>query len=187
MSDTTTTAVPAASPDLSALIRAVARRERSALEALYHTYRQAIFTVALSVTRDWQEAEDVLQDTLLYVWEHASAYRWDGHPRAWLCTIARHLAIDRLRKNQRTVLLESWDHVADTSPGACARLLEADLALAQAIGQLPPLESQVVMLSAFAGLSHGEIATLLGLPYHKARYRYRRAIAKLRTLLLEPD
>ena len=170
-------------PGLSELLHAVARHDRSALESLYQTCRQGIFAVALSVTRDRQLAEDVLQDTMLYLWAHADAYRRDGHPKAWMLTIARHLAMDLMRKNHRTVLLESWDEV----PGSAGMTLPADmvsdLELSMAISKLAPAEAQVLILFSFAGLSHGETAKLLGIPYYKVRYRYRRAIGKLRVLL----
>lgn len=182
------TATPAAAgTDLSALIRAVARRERGALESLYHACRQGIYAVALGITRDRPLAEDVLQDTMLYLWEHADAYRRDGHPNAWICTIARHLAIDRMRKNGRSVLLESWDQIPDPAAGVAAFEVESDAALGRALGKLPPAEAQVLMLSVFAELSHGEIASLLKLPYHKVRYRYRRAVGKLRILLADEE
>ncbi len=174
-------------PDLSALLHAVARRERTALESLYHACRQGIFAVALAVTRDRQLAEDVLQDTMLYLWEHADAYRRDGHPKAWICTIARHLAMDLMRKNNRSVLLESWDEVPESAGRMLPADTESDLALSLAIGQLPPAEAQVLVLSAFAGLSHGEIAGLMDIPYYKVRYRYRRAIGKLRILLADDE
>jgi RNA polymerase sigma-70 factor (ECF subfamily) len=187
MSDTVVCAGTAATeePDLSVLIHAVARHERTALESLYRTCRQSVYAVALGVTRDRQLAEDVLQDTMLYLWEHADAYRRDGHPKAWICTISRHLAIDRMRKNNRSVLLESWDQIPDASGRRSAPEMEDDMALGQAIGRLPLEEAQVILLSAFGGLSHGEIAELMQLPYHKVRYRYRRAIAKLRALLAD--
>jgi len=187
MSDTVVCAGTTATnePDLSVLIHAVARRDHTALESLYHACRQSVYAVALGVTRDRQLAEDVLQDTMLYIWENADAYRRDGHPKAWICTISRHLAIDRMRKNNRSVLLESWDQIPDESGRRSAPEMEDDLALGQAIGRLPPEEAQVILLSAFGGLSHGEIAELMQLPYHKVRYRYRRAIAKLRSLLAD--
>lgn len=94
----------AAAPDecggrqLDGWLEAMAQGDRSALEALYRQTSPAIYGFALSICRNEQDAEDVLQDTYLQALKGAERYRSQGKPMAWLLTITRNLCLMRLRE-----------------------------------------------------------------------------------------
>jgi RNA polymerase sigma-70 factor (ECF subfamily) len=69
-----------------------------ALEALYRMMRVQVFAVALAVAGDRGTAEDVMQDTFVRVYSAAPGYRPGSRARAWVLTIARHLAVDAVRR-----------------------------------------------------------------------------------------
>src|SRR5215467_5172648 len=75
--------------------------ELRALEALYRRMRVRVFAVALAVAGDRGIAEDVMQDTFVRVYSAAPGYRPGSRARAWVLTIARHLALDAMRRRAR--------------------------------------------------------------------------------------
>lgn len=87
--------------ELEALIGGIAAGSREDLAELYRRTRAAVYGLALSYLKNGAEAEDVAQDTFVKVWAAAPSYRPQGKPMAWLLTIARNLAMGRLRSAAR--------------------------------------------------------------------------------------
>lgn len=87
--------------ELEALIGGIAAGSREDLAELYRRTRAAVYGLALSYLKNGAEAEDVAQDTFVKVWAAAPSYRPQGKPMAWLLTIARNLALGRLRSAAR--------------------------------------------------------------------------------------
>lgn len=96
------------SPDLSGVIKAIADRDHISLEFLYETCRRGIFSLAYSITRDTHLSEDVLQETMLYIWDHASNYKYDRNPKGWVFLIARHISVDLVRKTRGWVSIDEY-------------------------------------------------------------------------------
>ena len=91
-------------------IAGIAEGDREALAGLYRETHTAVYGFALSLCANAQDAEDVLQDTYLQVSRAAAAYQSQGKPMAWMLTIARNLALQRMRERERTVTMtpEDW-------------------------------------------------------------------------------
>lgn len=174
-------------PDLSRLLRAIGKEDAEALEALYHTCRKSVLAMAYAITRDRQHAEDVLQETMLYIWTHADRFRFGCHPKLWIGTITRHLAIDLVRKKHPWVTLEGMEDEIRDGGAHHSETVEDTLTLWDGIRQLEPLEAQVFVCKAMIGLAHAETARLLSLSYRSVHYQYRKAIAKLRIALSDRD
>lgn len=84
--------------EIEVLIARTALRDRSAFSSLYDATSAKLFGICLRVLNDRAEAEDALQDVYLRIWNKADSYAVTGHsPMTWLITVARNLAIDRLR------------------------------------------------------------------------------------------
>ena len=167
--------------DEDELMRQVAGGDMRALEALYHALRVRVFAVALAVTGDRGLAEDVMQDTFVRVYSSALGYRPEGKVRAWVLTIARHLALDAVRRRAR----EPASVLAGQSaaPGGGPDGVRLDLV--NALLELGMTDRQIVVLHDMAGLTHAEIAAELELPPGTVRWRYRVALARLRPLVEE--
>ncbi|MCD8376549.1 MAG: RNA polymerase sigma factor [Oscillospiraceae bacterium] len=180
----------AAAPDecggrqLDGWLEAMAQGDRSALEALYRQTSPAIYGFALSICRNEQDAEDVLQDTYLQALKGAERYRSQGKPMAWLLTITRNLCLMRLRERGKTVSEEEWRTPAAWQE-SCTH--EDRLLLETAMTGLSDQERQVVLLHAVTGLKHREIAALLELPLPTVLSKYSRALKKLRLAMKEDD
>jgi RNA polymerase sigma-70 factor (ECF subfamily) len=199
-------APPAADADL---VAAVAGGSEDALAALYDRHASGIHATALRLTSDRGVAEEVVQEVFLTLWNRAE--RFDpavGSLSAWLGTIARHRAIDRLRAAGRRPQLVALgrsedegsadaaleraaehraggDGPADGDPVAVLDAVEARAAINDAMATMPDPERAVILLAYRDDLSQSEIAGRLGWPLGTVKTRTRRALARLRTALSE--
>ncbi len=174
----------AAAPDaweneyLDHCIAQMAVGDQAALADFYQRTKAAVFGFALSILKNRHDAEDVLQDTYLQVWQAAGSYRSHGKAMAWVLTIARHRAVDHLRTQGRTESLDPEGR-QDQLAWSPAVTEEDRLTLAALLEQLGDQERQIVVLHALSGLKHREIAALLGIPLPTVLSKYSRAIKKL--------
>ena len=176
---------PGADAALEDCTARIAGGDKDALADLYNRTRPAVYGFALSIVKNAHDAEDILHDACLQVWNAAGGYRRQGKPMAWLLTVARNLALMRLRERGKTQELtdEEWSALPARAPDVTT---EDRHVLRAALSVLSEQERQVVMLHAVTGLKHREIAQLLELPLATVLSKYRRALKKL-NLLLEGD
>jgi len=168
--------------ELDRLLSEVAVGDREALAQLYRRTRTAVYGLAISYLKNAHDAQDVTQDTFVRVWDSAHQYRSKGSPMGWLLTIARNLALMKIRQSQRHVELEQeeWDAI----PAGETGLSPEDRQLLQhALAALGDEERKVVLLHAVTGLKHREIASLLEMPLTTVLSKYHRALKKLRVYM----
>lgn len=172
--------------ELEALISDIAAGSREDLAELYRRTRAAVYGLALSYLKNGAEAEDVAQDTFVKVWAAAPSYRPQGKPMAWLLTIARNLALGRLRTAARIQDLSEaqWSAFSIESDSLTA---DDRTVLAAALGRLSDEERHIVVLHAVCGLKHREIAQFLGLALPTVLSKYHRSLKKLKTILEGDD
>lgn len=177
---------PPSDADRAALIHAIARRgDRVAFIALFEFYAPRIKAQAIRFGLNPEAAEDVAQDAMLSVWRRAAQFdATRGSASAWVFTIATNARIDRLRRDKHMTRAQPIDEESPllvTEPaetgGMDARRLD------HIVQALPEEQRQIVHLSFFADLPHGEIARRLGIPLGTVKSRIRLAIAKLRLAL----
>ena len=164
---------------LDECIHAMAAGESSGLETLYREAGPAVFAFALSVLKNRQDAEDVLQDCFVNAYGGAAGYRSHGKPMAWLLTIARNLCMQKLRERKRTsdIPEEDWERYLES----LERVTPEDrIVLAECMRTLTDEERQIVVLHAVGGFKHREIAELIGLSLPTVLSKYSRAVKKLR-------
>ena len=162
----------------------IAAGDRDALTPLYRQTSAAVYGFALSILKNKQDAEDVLQDTYLRIWNAAGSYTPGGKPLAWILTVTRNLALMRIRERSHTVEMAPgvWqDYLAEEAAGS----EEDRLMLASLLETLSDQERQIVMLHAMTGWKHREIAELLHLPLPTVLSKYNRALKKLRNVWKE--
>lgn len=176
--------------DLIALVQRVATGDQSALAALYDTTNRLVYGLVLRVLGDMSSAEEVLLDVYTQVWRQAANYDASrGAPLAWLTTIARSRAIDRLRSGwQDQRRRESLDVLgAAMSDGASPEEMtvasERQRFVRDALNTLSPEQREVIELAYYSGLSHSEIATKLNQPLGTVKTRTRLGMMKLREAL----
>ena len=149
-----------------------------------------MYGLVLRVLSDAGTAEEVLLDVYTQVWRQAAAYSTDrGTPLAWLTTIARSRAIDRLRSGwqdqQRKQPLEAAGDAATgaANPEEMTVASERQRFVRQALNELSPEQREVIELAYYSGLSHSEIALKLNQPLGTVKTRLRLAFDKLRGAL----
>ena len=167
-------------------IERISGGDKDALCTLYEQTKSAVFGFALSIVQNAQDAEDILQDTFISVYTNACNYKMLGKPLGWMLTIARNLALMKLRQRKKAVDIpqDEWSlFIAHAQPISN----EDKLVLEAALKRISPEESQIVMLHAVTGFKHKEIAQVLGLPLSTVLSKYNRALKKLKTALEEGE
>lgn len=144
---------------------------------LYNEYRKDVFSVALAILRDFDMAEDVLQEAFIKLYQHTQKNEVKN-VKAWLITVTRNLAFDVYRKKSRelTGFSENFFEEAHSGTGDPAD----GLVLAKYLELLDGEERQIVVMKDVTGLKHREIAKVLGLPLGTVLWKYRLALKKLR-------
>jgi RNA polymerase sigma-70 factor, ECF subfamily len=175
--------------ELAALIRGVAAQDQSAMAELYDATRRLIYGLVLRIVTDPGAAEEVLLDVYMQAWRQADRYDEErGAPLAWLTTIARSRALDRVRsisqEQRRSEPLEAASqHSVEASAHESAQAGEVQAHVRRALDSLSPDQRSVIELAYYGGLSHSEIALELKQPLGTVKTRTRLGMIKLRETL----
>lgn len=179
--------------DELALIERLVARDQAALGALYDRYASVVYALAFKITGNSGEAEDVVVDSFWQVWQQAGRYdRTRGPVGAWVFTIARSRALDRLRALRRSPLVEPDEQaeaeaarrVAESdSPEQNAWLVEQSSLVRGALAELTPVQREAIELAFYHGLSHAEIAERLNQPLGTIKTRIRLGLMRMRERL----
>jgi RNA polymerase sigma-70 factor (ECF subfamily) len=175
---------------LTALVVRAAQGDQTALATLYDETSALVYGLALRLLRDQSAAEDVTIDVYAQVYRQVSSY--DAHrgtPSAWLLTLTRSRAIDRLRqeapRQAREAPLEPTRRLPSLTTGPEERSATTELRrlVQRVLALLPPEQRQVIELAYYAGLSHSAIAATLGHPLGTVKTRIRTGMMLLREAL----
>jgi len=189
---------PDVASDLADLVARVALGNRAAFQALYQRTCSQLFGAVVRIQPDRAQAEDVLQEIYVNVWRAAASFDpTRAQPMAWLVSIARHAAIDSLRRAQARVQAaapaagpdgdeeDPVERVASDTPGPLDLLQQAADAreLTRCVDHLSSQQQQCVALAFYQGLSHGEISQHLAQPIGTVKSWLRRALLTLKDCL----
>jgi RNA polymerase sigma-70 factor (ECF subfamily) len=173
------------------LLRRLKSHDEQALGELYELYAPWVFGLALRILQDDGEAEEVLSDVFVQVWDHIDQHDARRGPLApWVLSITRNRALDALRRRRRWWRkAERWERARTAEAGnelAAPDPAEAAIPgwpvhqeVHQALASLPEEQRRVVLLAYFEGLTHSEIARRTGQPLGTVKTRLRIAQAKL--------
>jgi RNA polymerase sigma-70 factor, ECF subfamily len=171
------------------LIRGVAEGDNQALASLYDATSRTVYGLLLRILSDPSAAEEVLLDVYAQVWRQAGSYSAErGKPLAWLTTIARSRAIDRLRRGrQEQMLTAPLEEATRAASGDSAEETvwagEVRAVVRAALDALVPEQREVIELAYYGGMSHSEIAAARGLPLGTVKTRTRLGMIRLREIL----
>ena len=178
---------PAPSP-VEAAMAGVRAGDPSALKALYDLTSARLHAVCLRLLRDRTEAEEALQDVYLAVWRTAARFDPErGEVLAWLATIARNRAIDRLRGRLRRPqeAIDRAMHVPDPAPDAHAHLVADEEArrLHACLEGLDLRTSTAIRTAFLEGATYEALARQAGVPLGTMKSCIRRGLISLRAAL----
>jgi RNA polymerase sigma-70 factor, ECF subfamily len=167
-----------------ALVKAIGSGDQSAMAALYDRYSSIVYSVALRVLQDTGAAEDVLQDIFMQLWRNPGAFDANrGNMAAWLAVIARHRAIDTLRRRRPENSLEDVVVVVESDLASDTDRARAMEKVRGAIQVMSPPQRSALEMAYFEGLTHVEIAEKTGEPLGTIKTRIRAGLLSLRKVL----
>jgi len=165
----------------AAVLSAIRSGDANAIAALYDRYSAVVYAVALRVLGDTGAAEDVLQEVFMQLWRNPGLFDSSrGSLGPWLSVIARHRAIDGLRKRRpetdiaEVVVSVEPDMVGDAER---ARAMEK---VRGTLGSMPSAQRKALEMAYFEGLSHSEISAKTGEPLGTIKTRIRAGLLALR-------
>jgi RNA polymerase sigma-70 factor (ECF subfamily) len=172
---------------LNALIGRIAQGDQAALGTLYDRTSATVYGLAVKILRNESAAEEVTIEVYMQVFRQAWTYKAErGSPLAWLVTLTRSRAIDRLRSERRRRLREDPIETIEAMPATSIDPVDSVLAdesqraVRLAVGALSPEQRRVIELAYYTGMSHREIAEALGQPLGTVKTRIRTAMLALR-------
>lgn len=182
-------------PQLATLLREIQSGEQTALGRFYDLTVARVYAMALRVTANPADAEEVTCDVYLQVWRQAK--RFDprrGNASQWIMVIARSRALDRYRERRARERALHLQAVSDPYSNESVPIAEQLLQQFQLgsivhseLAKLSPIQQRCIGLAFFRGLSHQEIALQTQLPLGTVKSHIARALSALRKALAEPD
>ena len=167
------------------LCRRCQRGDIHALEELYKRHKDKVYALALRLTNNVQDAEDIVQDVFVQVYRKIGGFREDAAFTSWLYRISTNISLSALRRKKRLASKPAAEEVlrANLNPGAQRSKLLRPF-LEQAIASLPPKSRMVFILHDVQGFQHNEIAQMLTCSEGTSKSQLHKARAQLRKRLL---
>ena len=174
------------------LVKKAQADDERAFGELIGRYESKVYSLALKMLRNPEDAEDVLQDTFLRAYRGIKSFQGNSTFSTWIYRITANSALMRLRKKQLPMVSiddaderEAPINIADWAPSPVEQLLsqETQVAMNEAIDALPPEFRQVFVLRDIDELSNAEVADILDLSVAAVKSRLHRARLKVRNRL----
>lgn len=159
------------------LVRTVAGGDLHAFERLYQLYEKRVFHYVCTLVRDRGLAEEVVSDVMVAVWKGAGTFAQNSRVSTWILAIARHKALDAVRRtsrhDQRAVDLEEAPELPSEAEGPLEHLQREQAAqgMNRALNRLTTDHREVLRLAFYEELPYEEIAILLGIPENTVKTR----------------
>jgi len=177
------------------LMKRIKARDEEALAELYDLYNRLLYGMIISIVKKREEAEDVLQEVFIKIWESASTFDEErGNVYSWLVTLARNKAIDRIRsKDYKTQKKASQDVDAPEfflkgdkfDPLETTIFSDRTELVKRALDKIPESQSEVLKIAYYRGLTQREISEQLEIPLGTVKTRMRQGMIKLKDILGE--
>ena len=149
---------------------AIATGDDNAFTKLYYASYKQLYDFLLSLTKNKEDAEDLLQDTYIKIRNGSQLYKKQGTPMTWMCAIAKNQYLDFVRKYGKNRSVDFGE-------------VENKMLLETAFGILGEEEITIVVLHMINGLKHREIAELTGLTLSTVLSKYNRSLKKMKSII----
>ena len=179
------------------LVEKARRGDQSAFEQLVLDNQNRVYSLALRLCGNREEAADLSQEAFVKAWQGLSAFQGESSFATWVYRLTTNVCIDHLRRKKRREEVEpavslddensGWAEPADraSDPQLLLEKSERGRALARGLEQLPDWQRRVLVLRELSGLSYQEISDALDIDLGTVKSRITRARLALRKILLE--
>lgn len=169
--------------ELEEYIRNIALGDGNSLSKLYEITSSAVYGFALSYLKSIHEAEDVLHDVYIKIYDSASSYQDNGKPMAWILTITKNLSLMKLRGKKHHADI---DEIIEIIPSKSdINNFESKLLIEAIFKCISDEERNILVLHTMSGYKHREISKLLDIPLSTVLSKYNRTIKKIRKYMGE--
>ncbi len=164
-------------------IKRIAKYDNEEFEKLYNETSGAVFGIAMSILANQSDADDVVQETYISIYNNASNYRGKGKAMAWIFTIARNHALMKIR-DKKTRAHVDLDEVYDIGVDSnTEEQMHKEQLVDVLLKTLKEDERQIVVMHSMSNLKHKDIAKVLDLPLSTVLSKYKRALLKLKNVM----
>jgi len=161
--------------------------ENKELIQILTPFKNKMFRYAYSIIGSKFEAEDIVQEAIIKVWKKKENFAEIDNKEAWVITIVRNLAIDkvRARKKKSTSDIDDYFHISDNAPGPDVKLEQSDAIkkVAEIMNTLADTQKEIITLRDIEGYTYQEIADIMGLKVDQVKVYLFRARKTLREKL----
>lgn len=154
----------------------ISKGNREALSYIYDAMAKMIFLSAYSITGNYADAEDALQETMIQVVKYSGTYKQGSNYKAWILTMTRHISVDIVRKRRMDVSIEEADIEKAIDTYSDTNMLE----VFDMLKDLEHDDRQLILYRLYWDMSYIEIARIMNISVYSAQKRYQRAVKKLR-------
>jgi len=168
-------------PSDTDLVRQLRSGSRDAFEELYLRHKDALYDYCSRLLRNSAQAEDVVHDSFLSLWNEASALNDPGAFRSWIFSIARHKALNTIRDRKSFDELTEETAQEDDDPLSVFMRTEQSALLSDLLDSIRPAFKDLIVLKDIENFSYAEISRITGLSLSSVRihlFRARKALAK---------
>ena len=179
------------------LVERAKKGDQQAFEQLVLENQNKVYSLALRLVNDREEAADLAQEAFVRAWQGLASFQGESSFSTWVYRLTTNVCIDHLRKQKRRESVEpavslddpdsGWAEPAawDQDPHRQLERSERGKALARGLERLPEWQRQILVLRELSGLSYQEIGQSLGIDLGTVKSRIARARLSLRKILLE--
>ena len=172
------------------LFEKIAHGDDAAFTELYYASYRQIYGFLLALTKNKEDAEDLLQNTYIRIRNGSHLYRKQGTPMTWMCAVAKNQFLDFVRKKSKGVSVDFDEVEKYVSEGLGTGVkqhkdVENEMVLEKAFEILNKQERTIVVLHMIDGLKHREISKITGIPLSTVLSKYNRSLKKLREFIKE--
>lgn len=158
--------------------------DKSGLKDIYDEYLGYVYSIIYGVVNQRENAEDITQEFFVKIYTMAPTMDLKDSHKSFFATIAKNMAIDFIRKNNRMSLVEDFAEEG-LEPVASEKVEEtvvADMTVTEALNSLPEKEKVIISMKILSEMTFQEISDALGIPLGTVTWRYQEALKKLRRL-----
>jgi RNA polymerase sigma-70 factor (ECF subfamily) len=167
------------------LMKKIANYDVEAFNELYTITSAAVYGYAMSILKSSADAEEVLQEVFINIYQKIDSYRYKKKAMAWIFTITRNSALMKVRSNTKHQTRDIDNEYDIASATNIETQVENQVIVNEALSMLDDVDREIIVMHSMTYMKHKDIAVILNLPLSTVLSKYRRGLKKIRNYLEE--